>query len=175
MKQFQHLLFTLSLFFCSYLISTAQSVTMDFDNAASLVSKTEAMLEAYSKADMDELMSYFADDAVITGITGANIELTKSEYKEQMDFVKDTYTNATLSNVAIIPVKSDSGFTKGEWTATWLVIKHTVKKTGALLDIPNHFILLWEGGKVKTMVSYVDLLNIGKALGFTIAAPSTSN
>ncbi len=169
------LILTLSLFFCSYLISTAQSVTMDFDNAASLVSKTEAMLEAYSKADMDELMSYFADDAVITGISGANIELTKSEYKEQMDFANDTYTNPTLSNVAILPVKSDSGFTKGEWTATWLLIKQTVKKTGTPLEMPNHFILLWEGGKVKTLVSYVDVLNIGKALGYTIAAPSASN
>lgn len=175
MKQFPQLLFTLSLFFCSYLISTAQSVTMDFDNAASLVSKTQAMIEAYSKADMDELISYFADDAVISGISGANIELTKSEYKEQMDFVKDTYTNPTVSNVAILPVKSDSGFTKGEWTATWCVIKHTVKKTGAPLDMPIHFILLWEGGKIKTMVSYVDILNIRQALGYKIVAPSTSN
>lgn len=169
------LFLTLSLLLIFQVYSIAQSVTIEFDNATSIMSKTQAAFEALEENDIDKVLSYYAEDAVIYGITSGTSQMTKSEYKAHMTFMKDSYTNPTFSNLAFLPVKSDSGFTKGEWIAVWCIVNQSDKKTGAKLEYPFHFIASWEEGKIKLMQAYVDALNIRQALGYTIVAPSASN
>ncbi len=172
MKQLQQLLLVLSLFISMQVCTSAQTATIEFENGPDIMAKTQEILEAFKTGDVEKQLSYFAEDAKIYGLLGAASEMTKSEYRSQMELVRDNYSKTVLSNVAMLPIKAVDTFNEGEWTAIWCVISQTGNTSGATLEYPMHIAVLWENGKIKTSINYVDMLNIYEASGFKVVPPS---
>ncbi|GAA0877468.1 hypothetical protein GCM10009119_04360 [Algoriphagus jejuensis] len=145
----------------------AQEVTLDFNNAASILQLTQQYVGALQAGDVSKMDAALAQNAMIYGLGGALDSLTKAQHKEYYTTSTTNYTH-TITGELYLPVKVTNNWNEGEWVLAWGTNTLTDKATGKTITVPYHTASLIENGKIIRVHYWYDMLNVLQSQGFQI-------
>lgn len=171
MKIFKTILASAFLLLLTTLVSMAQEVTVEFQNAAKAMEVAQTYVKALQAGDVATMNAQFATGAMIYGLGGGLDSLTMAQHKEY-------YTNSTnqfkhsLSQELYLPVKVTNNWNEGEWILSWGINTLTNKASGQIIAVPYHTASRMENGKITFMRYWYDMLNILQTQGFKVTPPA---
>ncbi|WP_158857400.1 nuclear transport factor 2 family protein [Lunatibacter salilacus] len=171
MKIFKTILASAFLLILTTLLSMAQEVTLEFQNAAKAMEVAQTYVKALQAGDVATMNAQFATGAMIYGLGGGLDSLTVAQHKEY-------YTNSTnqfkhsLSQELYLPVKVTNNWNEGEWILSWGTNTLTNKTSGKMIAVPYHTASRMENGKITFMRYWYDMLNVLQTQGFKVTSPA---
>jgi ketosteroid isomerase-like protein len=171
MKIFKTILASAFLLMLTTLVSMAQEVTLEFQNAAKAMEVVQTYTKALQAGDVTIMNAQFAPNAMIYGLGGGLDSLTVAQHKEYYTNSTNTYKHS-LSQELYLPVKVSDSWNEGEWVLAWGNNTLTEKATGKLIVVPYHTASRMENGKITFMRYWYDMLNILETQGFKVTPPA---
>lgn len=171
MKIFKTIFASALLLLLTTLVSIAQEVTLEFQNAAKAMDVVQTYTKALQAGDVGTMNAQFATGAMIYGLGGGLDSLTVAQHNEY-------YTNSTnqfkhsLSQELYLPVKVSNNWNEGEWILSWGTNTLTNKVNGEIIEVPYHSASRMENGKITFMRYWYDMLNILETQGFKVTPPA---
>jgi hypothetical protein len=153
------------------MVSKAQDVTLEFQNAAKAMEVVQKYTKALQAGDVATMNAQFAPGAMIYGLGGGLDSLTVAQHKEYYTTSTSNYKHS-LSGELYLPVKVTNNWNEGEWILSWGTNTLTNKATGKTIVVPYHTASRLVNGKIEFIRYWYDMLSILKTQGFTIAPPA---
>ncbi|OOG70577.1 nuclear transport factor 2 family protein [Algoriphagus sp. A40] len=171
MKIFKKSLAFAFLLMLTTLVSTAQDVTLEFQNATTALEVVQKYTKALQAGDVATMNAQLAPDAMIYGLGGGMDSLTVAQHKEYFTSSTTNYKHS-ISQELYLPVKVTNNWNEGEWVLSWGTNTLTNKATGKTIVVPFHTAGRVVNGKIAYLRYWYDMLNILEAQGFTITPPT---
>jgi hypothetical protein len=171
MKIFKTILASAFLLLLTALVSLAQEVSLEFQNAAKAMEVVQTYTKALQAGDVTTMNAQFAPGAMIYGLGRGLDSLTVAQHKEYYTTSTTTYKHS-LSGELYLPVKVTNNWNEGEWVLAWGTNTLTNKETGKKIDVPYHTASAVVNGKITFMRYWYDMLNILETQGFKVTPPA---
>lgn len=171
MKIFKTILASVFLLMLTTLISMAQEVTLEFQNAAKAMEVAQTYAKALQAGDVATMNAQFATGAMIYGLGGGLDSLTVAQHKGYYTTSTNTYKHS-LSQELYLPVKVTNNWNEGEWILSWGTNTLTEKASGKIIEVPYHSASRMENGKITYMRYWYDMLHILQTQGFMVTPPA---
>ncbi len=171
MKIFKTILASVFLLLLATLVSMAQEVTLEFQNAAKAMEVVQTYTKALQAGDVATMNAQFAPGTMIYGLGGGLDSLTVAQHKEYYTTSTKTYKHS-LSQELYLPVKVSNNWNEGEWVLAWGTNTLTDKASGKKIEVPYHTASRIENGKITFIRYWYDMLNILETQGFKVTPPA---
>lgn len=171
MKIFKTILASVFLLLLTTLVSMAQEVTLEFQNAAKAMEVVQTYTKALQAGDVATMNAQFAPGTMIYGLGGGLDSLTVAQHKEYYTTSTNTYKHS-LSQELYLPVKVSNNWNEGEWVLAWGTNTLTDKASGKKIEVPYHTASLIENGKITFIRYWYDMLSILETQGFKVTPPA---
>lgn len=171
MKIFKTILASVFLLVLATLVSMAQEVTLEFQNAAKAMEVVQTYTKALQAGDVATMNAQFAPGTMIYGLGGGLDSLTVAQHKEYYTTSTKTYKHS-LSQELYLPVKVSNNWNEGEWVLAWGTNTLTDKASGKKIEVPYHTASRIENGKITFIRYWYDMLNILETQGFKVTPPA---
>ncbi|MEB2780042.1 nuclear transport factor 2 family protein [Algoriphagus sp. C2-6-M1] len=171
MKNFKTILASVFLLLLTTLVSIAQEVTLEFQNAAKAMEVVQAYTKALQAGDVATMNAQFAPGTMIYGLGGGLDSLTVAQHKEYYTNSTNTYKH-NLSQELYLPVKVSNNWNEGEWVLAWGTNTLTDKASGKKIVVPYHTASQIENGKITFIRYWYDMLSILETQGFKVTPPA---
>lgn len=171
MKIFKNFVALAIVLMLTTLVSMAQEVTLEFQNAAKAMEVVQTYTKALQAGDVATMNAQLAPGAMIYGLGGGLDSLTVAQHKEYFTTSTSNYKHS-LSGELYLPVKVTNNWNEGEWVLAWGTNTLTDKVSGKVIEVPYHSASRLENGKITFMRYWYDMLNIIKTQGFKVTPPA---
>lgn len=171
MKTFKNAIAFSMMLILTTLVSLAQDVTLEFQNAATALEVVQKYTKALNAGDVATMNAQLAPDAMIYGLGGGMDSLTVAQHREYFTNSTNQYKHS-LSQELYLPVKVTNNWNEGEWVLSWGTNTLTNKATGKTIVVPYHTAGRVMNGKIVFLRYWYDMLNILETQGFTVAPPA---
>lgn len=171
MKIFKTILASVFLLLLTTLVSMAQEVTLEFQNAAKAMEVVQTYTKALQAGDVATMNAQFAPGTMIYGLGGGLDSLTVAQHKEYYTTSTNTYKHS-LSQELYLPVKVSNNWNEGEWVLAWGTNTLTDKASGKKIEVPYHTASRIENGKITFIRYWYDMLSILETQGFMVTPPA---
>ncbi len=171
MKIFKTILSSVFLLLLTTLVSMAQEVTLEFQNAAKAMEVVQTYTKALQAGDVATMNAQFAPGTMIYGLGGGLDSLTVAQHKEYYTTSTNTYKHS-LSQELYLPVKVSNNWNEGEWVLAWGTNTLTDKASGKKIEVPYHTASRIENGKITFIRYWYDMLSILETQGFMVTPPA---
>lgn len=171
MKIFKNTITLAFLLMLTTLVTTAQDVTLEFQNATTALEVVQKYTKALQAGDVATMNAQLASGAMIYGLGGGLDSLTVSQHKEYYTTSTNQFKHS-LSQELYLPVKVTNNWNEGEWILSWGTNTLTNKATGKTIVVPYHTAGRVVNGKIDFLRYWYDMLNVVEAQGFKITPPA---
>ncbi|MFN3997379.1 nuclear transport factor 2 family protein [Algoriphagus sp.] len=171
MKIFKTILASALMLMLTTLVSMAQEVTLEFQNATKAMEVVQTYTKALQAGDVAKMNAQFAPGAMIYGLGGGLDSLTVAQHKEYYTTSTNTYKHS-LSQELYLPVKVSNNWNEGEWVLAWGTNTLTDKASGKKIEVPYHTASQIANGKITFIRYWYDMLSILQAQGFKVTPPA---
>jgi ketosteroid isomerase-like protein len=171
MKTFKNAIAFSVMLILTTLVSLAQDVTLEFQNAATALEVVQKYTKALNAGDVATMNAQLAPAAMIYGLGGGMDSLTVAQHREYFTNSTNQYKHS-LSQELYLPVKVTNNWNEGEWVLSWGTNTLSNKATGKTIVVPYHTAGRVMNGKIVFLRYWYDMLNILETQGFTVAPPA---
>lgn len=152
--------------------SQDKGVTLEFKNYDANMALLQNYVAAMNEGNAKKLNSFFADDAIIVGLSGINDTISKKQHLDRYT-ANFKENDLMISRDIYLSVKTDenAAVTPGEYCFSWGNVSSTNKATKKSANSDYHVVAMVVNGKFTFFMHYYDTMPFALRDGSTLVAP----